>query len=350
MPNFIVEYDFKQNKEYIGGGKEWVEDNELELLLGTHICALLSLDFEKTSADLGNLFCQALKNKEPFPHEQIIPLLSEQFCIIGYDYWENFLYPIKCYYEMFLSKGLTKITDFYCGDSVSNFFFYHIYSLFKPDIAIKAYLDKSESLLRLRSSEMFEMFWECISGCHIEKQDSAVPYSDFDFLDEIEPGKDLGILVEQVTKDFFASSNSEVVLSISQENFLPTSVYYFLSNNLLIKRCKNCGKYFIPFSRSDEIYCNDQSPQDPTRTCKEYGSQKLWYERLRSDEVAKLARNIYSSKQMLVRRNPDILGYQKMFEYFKEERKKWERQIKSGEKSKEEYISWLNEMRLKKTL
>lgn len=52
--------------------------------------------------------------------------------------------------------------------------------------------------------------------------------------------------------------------------------------------------------------------------------QKLWYDRLKNDEVAKLARNVYSAKQMLVRRNPDILAYKEMFEYFKAERKKWE--------------------------
>ena len=53
---------------------------------------------------------------------------------------------------------------------------------------------------------------------------------------------------------------------------------------------------------------------------------------------------------MLVRRNQDILAYKEMFEYFKAERKKWECQIKSGEKSREEYSSWLNEMKAKKTL
>lgn len=117
-----------------------------------------------------------------------------------------------------------------------------------------------------------------------------------------------------------------------------------------IKKCGICGKYFVPLNRSDTLYCDRISPADPRRTCKEYGSQKLWYDRLKSDEVAKMARNIYCAKQMLVRRNPDIVGYRKMFEYFKTERKKWEALVKSGKKSKEEYTSWLNEMKAKKTL
>lgn len=121
-------------------------------------------------------------------------------------------------------------------------------------------------------------------------------------------------------------------------------------NEVKIKKCQNCGMYFVPESRTDEIYCNRTSPQNTQMTCKKYGSQKLWYDRLKNDEVAKLARNVYSAKQMLVRRNPDIFAYREMFEYFKGERKRWEELVKSGEKSKEEYTAWLNEMKTKKTL
>lgn len=117
-----------------------------------------------------------------------------------------------------------------------------------------------------------------------------------------------------------------------------------------IKRCENCGRFFVPEKRSDEIYCSSPSPQDIGRTCKQYGSEKLWYERLKSNETAKLSRNIYSAKRMLAVRNPDIEAYAKMFEYFKAERKKWESDLKNGTKTKEEYICWLNEMKKKKTL
>lgn len=117
-----------------------------------------------------------------------------------------------------------------------------------------------------------------------------------------------------------------------------------------IKRCGNCECFFIPEKRSDEIYCNNPSPQDVRKTCKQYGSEKLWYERLKSNETAKLSRNIYSAKRMLAVRNPDIEAYTKMFEYFKAERKKWESDLKNGTKTKEEYICWLNEMKKKKTL
>ena len=53
---------------------------------------------------------------------------------------------------------------------------------------------------------------------------------------------------------------------------------------------------------------------------------------------------------MLVRRNPDIVEYKRMFDYFKAERKKWEKMLESGEKTCEEYVAWLNQMKAKKTL
>lgn len=121
-------------------------------------------------------------------------------------------------------------------------------------------------------------------------------------------------------------------------------------NKIKIKKCQNCGKYFIPESRTDEIYCNRVSPQDDQMDCKEYGSKKLWYDRLKTDEAAKLSRNIYMAKQMLVKRNPDIAEYKKMFEFFKQERKKWEKEVKEGIKTRDEYIAWLNFMKSKKTL
>jgi len=182
-------------------------------------------------------------------------------------------------------------------------------------------------------------------GNYLEKQAAAAQETCCRmFADGAEIKKDVFLNLEQ-----FNDSYSVFALD-HLDTLLISSIYYFFLNGFCFKRCKNCGKFFVPLSRSDEMYCNNVSPQDQMRTCKEYGSQKLWYDRLKSDEVAKLARNIYSAKQMLVRRNPDIVGYKKMFDYFKLERKKWETLVKSGEKSKEEYLSWLNEMKAKKTL
>lgn len=126
------------------------------------------------------------------------------------------------------------------------------------------------------------------------------------------------------------------------------SLFTLVRESISVGKCGNCGKFFIPQGRA--VYCDRKAPQDSTRTCKEYGSQRLWYDNLKKDEVAKLARTVYAAKQMLVRRNPDNEQYKALFDYFKIERKKWELAVKAGKKTAKEYTEWLNIMRVHKTL
>lgn len=117
----------------------------------------------------------------------------------------------------------------------------------------------------------------------------------------------------------------------------------------VIRKCKNCGQYFIPENRSDTLYCNNPSPADPTKTCKEYGSQRLWYERQKDDELATLSRNILSAKSMLAKRNSDLPDYKMFYDFFRKERIRWKKAVESGEKSREEYREWLLFMKHCKT-
>lgn len=127
------------------------------------------------------------------------------------------------------------------------------------------------------------------------------------------------------------------------------SLFHLIQEQTAIKKCANCSKLFVPLARADAIYCDRAAPQDESKTCKAYGSKVLWYENIVSDDVTKLARNIYCSKQMLTKRNPDKREYADMFAFFKTEKKKWEREIKSGTKTREEYAEWLRKMKLCKT-
>lgn len=117
------------------------------------------------------------------------------------------------------------------------------------------------------------------------------------------------------------------------------------STDYVVKKCKNCGKYFIPQNRSDEIYCDRISPQDENKSCKEYGAQATYKEKLQNDETLKLYRRIYMQKQMLVKRNPDIEQYKNDFEKFKSESKIWKKDVKENRKTEDEYLEWLKTFR-----
>ena len=40
-------------------------------------------------------------------------------------------------------------------------------------------------------------------------------------------------------------------------DLLNVSINYFIQNNIIISKCKNCGKYFIPANKSNETLCNN---------------------------------------------------------------------------------------------
>lgn len=134
------------------------------------------------------------------------------------------------------------------------------------------------------------------------------------------------------------------------EHLLTATTYHVLSEGKTMKICPNCGKSFVPTGRSDTMYCDNPSPQDSSMSCRQFKAQRSWFEKLKQDDLAALSRNIYSAKQMLAKRNPDNDGYREMFEYFKAERKQWIKAVADGERSREEYAAWLNEMKGKRTL
>lgn len=139
-----------------------------------------------------------------------------------------------------------------------------------------------------------------------------------------------------------------------REDFLTriavTSLHELVKAGKQIKHCRNCGKFFLPENRSDEIYCDAPSPQEPAWTCKQYGSRRLWYERQKQDELASLSKKIASAKCMLAKRNPDIAAYTESYEYFKAQRLVWQKAVKQGVRTADEFREWLLKMQSQKII
>lgn len=111
-------------------------------------------------------------------------------------------------------------------------------------------------------------------------------------------------------------------------------------DNVAIKKCQNCGKYFVPEKRADELYCNNEY-EDTRRTCKDIGFFKYKQKVVKNDEVARLYRNTYQQKLLRVRRNPDNEEYKKDFDFFRNEYKEIKDKVISGEMSKDEFKEWI---------
>ncbi len=107
-----------------------------------------------------------------------------------------------------------------------------------------------------------------------------------------------------------------------------------------IKKCKNCGKYFVPEKRTDELYCTNI--YEDGKTCKEIGSFKVKQKMINNDDDLRTYRNVYQKLLLRTRRNPENIQYEKEFEKFKEDNRKMREKLNKGKINYEEYVEWLN--------
>ena len=115
---------------------------------------------------------------------------------------------------------------------------------------------------------------------------------------------------------------------------------FVLSNKYLIKKCKNCGKYFITDNPRIN-YCNNLFKGK--QTCRDIGNQIAQRIKQENEIVYGKYRKIYAKKAMLVKRNPDIEVYKIDYENWKKEAKEFMDAIRSEEKTYKEFDKWLDE-------
>ena len=118
-----------------------------------------------------------------------------------------------------------------------------------------------------------------------------------------------------------------------------------IKNDTPIYVCKNCGKYFIPSSKKNTLYCDNI--YEHNKTCQEIGAMITYNEKLKKDEVNALYRKTLSAKKMLANRNPDIPMYLEKYEKWKEEANKFKKDIRQGLRTQEDFKNWVEETRKK---
>ena len=113
-------------------------------------------------------------------------------------------------------------------------------------------------------------------------------------------------------------------------------------DNLQIKTCLNCGRYFIPSYRQNEIYCDLQNV-DQSPTCREKGANEQYKRNLENNKTQALYRRIYRQKFMIAQRNKDSKTIQKDFEQWKKEAKDKVNKMKKDKLTEDEVYKWLVE-------
>lgn len=120
------------------------------------------------------------------------------------------------------------------------------------------------------------------------------------------------------------------------------SLHFIITHGYNIRKCENCGKYFIPL-RSDAIYCDRISPYNTRRTCKEDGSQRTHANNIKEDPIKDLMKHKKNAKYMHMHRNRKDMAIQKNYEKWMDALKQKKKDYESGAITAEQFTTWLKE-------
>ena len=108
--------------------------------------------------------------------------------------------------------------------------------------------------------------------------------------------------------------------------------------NTYIKKCKNCGKYFLS-NKNNTVYCDNIF--EDNKTCKQVGSRRAQKKKEDGNPVYQKYRGIYAKKAMNAKRNSDIDSVQEQYEKWKKETSKFLDDSEQGTKTYEQFDEWL---------
>ena len=175
-------------------------------------------------------------------------------------------------------------------------------------------LDEQEELKEYTPSQRFAVYL-------IKHKGQAYTYNRNDnIIQDSYSNKNLELshLNDRQLLDSFKNNTMLVsMIDTHQSNDLSAICYAVLeelvkTTNNPIKKCQNCGMYFIPNSRLDEIYCD--YPKANGKTCKEQGAVQAYNERLKQNKALAEYRRLYQLKSMAVGRNKDNKQMKKDFD------------------------------------
>ena len=168
---------------------------------------------------------------------------------------------------------------------------------------------------------------EIIADNYSNKYDDLGHISDYDLLKKL---KEEGMLIS-IVNTHKSNDISSVCYAILEE----------LSkiDNYPIKKCQNCGMYFIPNSRLDEIYCD--YPKENGKTCREQGAILSYNRRLQEKSAYAEYRKTYQQKFAMVNKNKNDKNLKKEFDNWKKQAKEKIAKLKHGELSEDEVYEWI---------
>jgi len=109
----------------------------------------------------------------------------------------------------------------------------------------------------------------------------------------------------------------EVATIETLDNLFFFDLYNTIKGRLLIKKCKNCGRFFVPRGRTDIEYCNHIAKGE-TKSCAQIGAVRKFKEKQENNKI--------------------LAEFQKAY-------KRNHAKIKAGKWTEQEFVDWSNQAR-----
>ena len=205
------------------------------------------------------------------------------------------------------------------------------------DIIEYCLFNKNEKLKDLTPLEKLFVFY---NTNNIEKYD-ILKYNQFKQVIKLNKGMSK-IAENDIIKTLKEKDNNRYCIQEIYEisnfyNLLFLELYFILQEKVYLKKCKNCGKYFLT-NNIAVIYCDNIF--EDNKTCREIGASKVFIKNLEKDEAYNLYRKVYKKKQALAKSKGG--SFEIEYNLFKNQGKNKKNAYKLKEITKEEFIKWLN--------
>ena len=202
-------------------------------------------------------------------------------------------------------------------------------------------LDNNKSLEKYTYLERFAVYLMKRKGSLYSyyKNDLIIRDSYSNKYQEFENYSETNILESLHTKNMLLSMSDT-----HKSNDLSSICYAILEElvktpNYPIKKCQNCGMYFIPTSKTDEVYCD--YPKENSKPCRDLGAFQSYTERLKQNKAMGEYRRTYQQKFMQVRKDKTNTKLAKEFENWKKQAKEKINDMKKGKLTENEVYEWI---------
>ena len=154
--------------------------------------------------------------------------------------------------------------------------------------------------------------------------------------------------LERTLRGFIAAENEMFEVPYTTyscetvEDACIASLHFLITHNCNIRKCQNCGMYFIA-ERSDAKYCDRTSPFNTNTTCKIDGAQRTHRTHSNEDELDKKIRLKKKARYQYYYRHSNSEKACRDYDNFMDTLKLMQKDLKSGAITKEQFIEWLEE-------